>query len=74
MLQRLTARAKSSDRDDDQEDRIKKRIERFEKSGSKTLLDQLSKNPIYEVPSHRASRTRPSMLTSFTIDQLCSFD
>ena len=52
----------------------KRRIERFEKSGTETLLDGLSKNPIYEVSSHGASQTRPSMLTSFRIDQLCSLD
>ncbi len=38
----------SSGREDDREDRIKKRIESFEKGSDELLLRRLSKSPIYE--------------------------
>ena len=49
MDQRLAERAKSSNREDDSPERIRKRIETFKGSNMEPLLHQLSKNPIYKV-------------------------
>jgi hypothetical protein len=48
MDQRLAERARSSNREDDSPERIKKRIESFKGSNMEPLLQQLSKNPIYK--------------------------
>lgn len=68
LLQRLTERARTSSRDDDQVDRIKKRIASFEESDSKVLMGQLSKNQVYEVRTSGASPRRAAVLTSPTTD------
>jgi hypothetical protein len=49
LLQRLTERARTSGRADDEESRIKERVANFEKADLSALMDQLSKNPVYEV-------------------------
>ncbi len=49
LLQRLTERARTSGRDDDEESRIKERVERFENSDFEGLVQRLSKNPVGEV-------------------------
>ncbi|KAL2016053.1 hypothetical protein VTK56DRAFT_4319 [Thermocarpiscus australiensis] len=49
MLQRLTKRAMSSNREDDTPEKIKKRIESFKNLGTECLLNQLSKNALYKV-------------------------
>jgi adenylate kinase family enzyme len=71
LLQRLTNRAVSSDREDDAEERIKKRIDIFRSSDTKGLLDQLSKNPLQKVNTLQVSLAKSystCILTSFTAD------
>lgn len=58
LLQRLTERAASSNREDDTAERIKKRIDSFKDSDTKGLLDRLYKNPIYKVLARRISWER----------------
>ncbi len=74
LLQRLTERARTSNRDDDQEDRINKRVASFEKSDYTALIGQLSKNQVYEVRASQSSLGRAPVLTSCATDRLHSFD
>jgi adenylate kinase family enzyme len=48
MLQRLTKRAMSSDREDDRPERTSKRINSFKASNTERLLKQLSKNALHK--------------------------
>jgi adenylate kinase family enzyme len=61
LLQRLTNRAMSSDREDDAEERIRKRIDVFRNSDTKGLLDQLSKNPLQKVNTLQVFLTKNFM-------------
>jgi adenylate kinase family enzyme len=49
MLQRLTKRAMSSNREDDAPERFNKRINSFQASNTERLLKRLSKNALHKV-------------------------
>ncbi|KAJ4288328.1 hypothetical protein N0V88_007366 [Collariella sp. IMI 366227] len=54
LLQRLTERARTSNRDDDEVGRIKERVASFEESDSTTLMGRLSKNQVYKIDCTRS--------------------
>lgn len=65
LLQRLTERARTSDRDDDKADRINKRVESFKRSDFTALIGQLSKNQVYEVRTSQSSLGKGSGANKF---------
>ncbi|KAJ4307326.1 hypothetical protein N0V88_000709 [Collariella sp. IMI 366227] len=65
LRERLIERARTSNREDDEVDRIKKRVASFEESDSATLMGQLSKNPKNPVYKIDCARSIEEVKTDF---------